>query len=466
MPPLRYPYRDNSGVGISRVIPTSGLLDDFAIRRVHVYGTLVLDMVTSKPIDLLADRTADTVADWLKKHPGTEVVCRDRAGAYAEGIRIGAPDAVQVADRWHLWHNLAEAVEKTVARHRADLRLPVEEAEDVDVVTAGIDEYARAASEPIDGRLVTRTRERHAAVRQLASQGMSISAIGRKLSLDRRTVRRFARATEVEELLTKAESRVSLLDEFKPHLHERFNAGCTDAARLTREIALLGYRGSDKTVRRYLQPLRSARDPLPSGPTAPSVRQATGWLTRHPDRLTDDERTALEALLERSPALATTRDLVHDFAEIMVERRGRDLGAWMTAVDANGDRALRSFVTGLRRDLDAVTAGLTLPYSSGPVEGHVNRIILWNLRCQGHSRLRWLTGTIGSRVTVGGAPISRGVVPVGVGTSISRSRRLSRAVCPSSTAARSSSLSGIAASMRWRLSLASNSCPLPDALGA
>ncbi|GAF51514.1 hypothetical protein RW1_121_00010 [Rhodococcus wratislaviensis NBRC 100605] len=230
-------------------------IDDFAIRRGHVYGTLVLDMVTSRPIDLLADRTSDTVADWLKEHPGTEVVCRDRAGAYAEGIRIGAPDAVQVADRWHLWHNLAEAVEKTVTRHRADLRLPAEDAENVDVVnvdvvTAGVDEVLHAESEPIDGRLVTRTRERHAAVRQLISQGMSISAIGRNLSLDRRTVRRFARATEVEELLTKAESRASLLDEFKSHLHERFNAGCTDAARLTREIALLGYRGSDKTVRR------------------------------------------------------------------------------------------------------------------------------------------------------------------------------------------------------------------------
>jgi hypothetical protein len=193
------------------------------------------------------------------------VVSRDRAGAYAEGIRIGAPDAVQVADRWPLWHNLAGAVEKTVTRHRADLRLPVEDAENVDVVTTGVTEVLNAESEPIDGRLVNRTRERHTAVRQLASQGVSISAIGRKLSLDRRTVRRFARATEVEELLTKTESRASLLDEFKPHLHERFNAGCTDAARLTREIALLGYRGSDKTVRRYLQPLRSALNSLPSG---------------------------------------------------------------------------------------------------------------------------------------------------------------------------------------------------------
>ncbi|MBO8150793.1 transposase, partial (plasmid) [Rhodococcus erythropolis] len=128
-------------------------------------------------------------------------------------------------------------------------------------------------------------------------------------------------------------------------------------------------------------------NPLPSGPASPSVRQATGWLTRHPDRLSDDERTGLESLLERSPALAATRDLVQGFAEIMIERRGSDLGAWMTAVDANGDRALRSFVAGLRRDLDAVTAGLTLPYSSGPVEGHINRIKMLKRQMYGRANL-------------------------------------------------------------------------------
>lgn len=135
---------------------------------------------------------------------------------------------------------------------------------------------------------------------------------------------------------------------------------------LTREIAELGYRGSDKTVRRYLQPVRAAHQQQPSSPVGPSIRQATGWLARHPVRLTEDDRSQLDALLDRSPALVTTHRLVHDFAEIMTERRRSDLAAWMTAVDADGKPALRSFVRGLRRDFDAVAAGLTLPHAPAP----------------------------------------------------------------------------------------------------
>ncbi len=234
-------HRDNHRVGINRLIPISGLVDDFALRRGHVYGTVIIDIDTHRPIELLADRTADTLADWLRTHPGVEVVCRDRASAYAEAVRSGAPDAIQVADRWHLWHNLAQAVEKTVARHRAELQEPQPDPSDIDVKTA-----AEVPPVPVprpslpENPLTVRTRERYAAVQERLAAGASISAIGRALSLNRRTVRRFARATDVEQLLGKAGSRGSLLDEFKPYLHERFNAGHTDAAALTEQIKALG----------------------------------------------------------------------------------------------------------------------------------------------------------------------------------------------------------------------------------
>ncbi|WP_374107788.1 transposase [Rhodococcus sp. DMU2021] len=174
---------------------------------------------------------------------------------------------------------------------------------------------------------------------------------------------------------------------FESYLRERFAAGCTDAAVLAGEITERGYRGSAKTVRRFVHSLRTAQKLQPTPPAAPTVRQVTGWLTCRPDRLTDEDSRSLDEILTRSTALTAVGRHVRGFAAIMVERRGHDLIDWMSEVDGAGSPALRSFVAGLRRDLDAVTAGLTLEHDSGPVEGHVDRIKMLKRQMYGRANL-------------------------------------------------------------------------------
>lgn len=371
-------------------------VDDFALRRGHIYGTVLLDMDTHRPVDVLPGRDADPLAKWLQAHPGTEIICRDRAGAYSEGARAGAPDAVQVADRWHMWHNVGEAVDKTVTAHHACVRaaMTVETAPGAGVVSAAGPQpasNAEPAAEPagtavgpdgmldVCGRersLVNRTRERYAAVQQLLADGASLAEICRRLELERGTVRRFARATSLDELLVKAVNRTSLLDGYTQHLTARFTAGVTNAAVLHTELAALGFTGSVQTIRRWLHPLRTAAPaaPRPTRPTVPKPRHITRWIMTDPQHLTSDQRAGLADVLASCPELQAVAGHVRDFADLMNKHRGDRLPDWMQQVQADNLPALHSLVTGLRRDLAAATAGLTLTWSSGPVEGAVNRI--------------------------------------------------------------------------------------------
>jgi transposase len=303
------------------------------------------------------------------------VICRDRSGCYADGGTRGAPDAIQVADRWHLWHNLGEAAERAVARHRGCLRVPAPAS------AAGPAGDARppgtaSTGQPRSGRVPDRTRQRHAAIQQLLADGRSIRAICAELDLARTTVRRFARAADPEELLVNDGTgrRPSILAESGPCLIQRWNDGCTDAALLWREIRDRGYPGGYSHVRDYLAPLRTTTIAAARPPAPPNVREVTSWIMTRPRNLAPGEQARLAAILSSCPELTALSEHVRAFAQIMTERRGRDLETWMTAATASGQPDLRSFVTGLRRDQDAVTAGLTLPWNSGVVEGHVNRI--------------------------------------------------------------------------------------------
>ena len=351
-------------------------VDDFALRRGRVYGTVLVDVTTGRPVDLLPGREAETFAVWLRAHPGTAVICRDRAGAYAQGARRGAPGAVQVADRWHLWHNLAGHVDKEVSRHRGCLSEPEPPPPGGPGPAADLAQAAAAAAAAKMGnsRLVTRTRQRYEAIAARRAEGASIGSIARELGLSKATVRRFCRASSAGELLAKARDRPSILDDYKPYLHQRWNQAATSIGQLHAEITAMGYRGSYRTVRDYLAPFRAAGAAPPPRPAVPKTHDITGWILRHPDSLDATEQDKLSQIRARCPHLDALASHVAEFATILTTQHGERLDAWIAAADASDLPALHSFTTGLKADHDAVLAGLTLPYSSGTVEGNVNRI--------------------------------------------------------------------------------------------
>jgi len=285
---------------------------------------------------------------------------------------------IRVADRRHLWHNLAEHVEKTVARHRECLTAPE---------GSPIEAASPVAADAAEGRLLQRARHRYEAVQALRSQGLSVMAITRELGLARGTVRRFARATSVEDVLAVArDGRPSILDPFKQHLHQRWQEGIHSAAQLCAEIRALGYPGCYTTVRAYLQSFRTLATvpPVLLGP--PKVGQVTAWMLHHPDNRTADEQIRLKQVLPNCTHLAATARHVSTFGEMISSLHGDRLDNWISQVRADDLPHLHSFAAGLQRGRTAVLNGLTLHYSSGPVEGTVNRIKMIKRQMYGRAK--------------------------------------------------------------------------------
>ncbi|MGH3762527.1 ISL3 family transposase [Actinophytocola sp.] len=222
---------------------------------------------------------------------------------------------------------------------------------------------------------MARSTARFEQVQALKAQGKGIKPIMRELGLAKETVRKFYRATNVEEVTaTSRAGRPSMLDKFKPYLHERFNAGITNISALFREIREQGYRGSHGTVADYLAPFRVVGAAPPAKPAVPKVRHVTSWMLHHPDDLDEEQQLQLKQVRTTCPHLDATAGHVTEFAKILTNRHGEQLDEWMVAVEAHELPHLHRFVRGLRRDYDAVLNGLTLPYSSGAVEGNVDRI--------------------------------------------------------------------------------------------
>ena len=342
--------------------PTPPVLcvDDVALRRGHRYATMLIDAVTHRRIDVLADRKAATLADWLREHPGVEVVSRDGSAAYAEAIRQGAPQAVQVSDRWHLWHGLGAAVEKTVIAHSSCWRA-----------------HPCGPTRPLDER----TRARHVAVHELLAEGVGLLECARRLGWALNTVKRYARAATAEHLARPPRYGRTLVDPYRDHLRRRLAAQPDVAVTtLLAEIRELGYTGSANLLVRYLNQGRAATERA-----VPAPRRLVSWIMTRPADLPERECRHLRDLLSSCPHLTILAEHVRAFAGLLTDRRGAELEGWMSTVEASDLPALHAFIRGLRKDLPAVVAGLSLPYSNGPAEGVNTKVKLLKRQMYGRA---------------------------------------------------------------------------------
>ena len=400
----------------------------------------------------MPDRTAETFAQWLREHPGVELISRDRGGAYAEGGALGAPNAIQVADRWHLLKNLGDALISLFDQHRPAieqhlrlstvLTIPTQNLRD-----AAVSSLSGAPTNACDGALHTQPdqdasmapiiaavkqaetqsavqpaptpshsllskrkqeeqerrrqqrRARYEEVCKLRSQGYTLNAIADKVGFDRNTVRKWVRAPAFPERQPRT-PQSGLLDPFKPSILELWNAGCHTGTALLREAKARGYHGSRTLFFAYITQLRNASGLPPKkrkgvqakpicDPTqrVPSSRGSAALILSKPDALDETDKERLSRLQDAHADIATAINLAHEFATIVRRRQSDQLDGWLERTERTGIAPLVSFVKGIRRDYDAVKAGVTLAYNNGPTEGHINRLKMLKRQMFGRAKL-------------------------------------------------------------------------------
>jgi transposase len=377
---------DTSIVSTPRVLG----IDDWAWRKGQRYGTILCDLERGNVVDLLADRQADSVETWLRAHPGVEIITRDRASAYAEAARDGAPDAVQVADRWHLLRNLSEALRRVLESKHGVLGQAAKTA-----AASGIPPVETIAAPSPSATSETlhrleRTRQanrdrryaRYETVLELVRKGLSQKAISRTLGIDRRTVRRWSRADSFPERQTHR--RGSSVDDFAAYLEQRWQQGCHNGTQLWRELQAQGFRCGQSIVRQWVQswrPFRGRDDPqhVPKPTCAGSPRQTAWLLLEQPP----EAQPYLQELYRRAPELQSAADVAREFVRII---RERDAQAWNSWLRSAKGTPLARFAAHLQRDESAVLAALRLHWSNGPVEGQVHRLKLIKRQMYGRAK--------------------------------------------------------------------------------
>ena len=352
-------------------------IDDWSLRRGQRYGTIVVDLERHRMMDLIAERTADGTAAWLRAHPFVQVVSRDRGGSYAEGVRHCGRPMQQIADRWHLLKNLGDALEHLAARLQWGTLL----AETLPPLTADVPVSVMPL--PATLPLSPRQQERHAAIVQLHETGMSTRAMSRHLQLSRATVRRYVQGYQTQRA---RHPRASVLDPYRTVIFAQWQAGA-NAATIYQTIRAQGYVGQRSILRRLIHQWRQEGVSPTPRPRQRSPRDVRWLLARASERLTEEERAQRLTLLGAShEALATFR-LYHRFWAMLRDRTPQGLLLWLEQAERTTLPELRAFAAGVRRDLHAVQNGFREPWSQGMVEGFITKLKLVKRQLYGRAKL-------------------------------------------------------------------------------
>jgi transposase len=412
-------------------------VDDFALRRHHQYGTLLVDVEHHRMLDLWPERTAEPFVAWLsacERQP--EVICRDRGGAYADAARQAAPQAIQVADRFHLVRNAGDVLQRILARHAAAVRAltapaptdPADTASPAGCESAPHGCASQPAAQPACPTAGATTRERRRArydqVVALRAQGLSLTAVATQVGLSRPTIRKYLTAGTFPEWAPRR-TLLRTGSGYTMYLQQRWAEGCRDATVLWSELPARGFTGSLRMVQRAVarwRPRIRARGPrrrqppIPGGLSRParleaaesspgrvtqpldlppsrgiSPQQAAWLLLRHPDTLNNSEQVLRTQIVDISPEIRLARELLETFCTILKQREATHLDCWLQRAITSGIAELRGFAFGLKRDNDAVRAAATVVWSSGQVEGQITKVKLIKRQMYGRAKFELST---------------------------------------------------------------------------
>ncbi|PYD55353.1 transposase [Komagataeibacter xylinus] len=355
-------------------------VDDWAWRRGHHYGTIVVDLEKNDVIDLLPDREAATLAQWLQAHPGVEIIARDRAGAYADGCHRGAPSALQVTDRWHLLKNLSEAFVSILGRFTTTVRTLTRQLSASTTLseTSGTvrtqPEEAQTLIRPVSGeRRETLFNEALA----LKAEGHSIQAIATTIGVERKTVRRWFQRGHAPTWKRTVPTR-SILGPYISHLEKRWVEGCRNIRQLWRELVEQGFTGKYGTVRKWVTTRQGiSTKPVSSAYVSPPLGRKLARLLLADDPLSAGRQDGLlvPALLEAEPQLAVTLCWLRKMQNLLCKKEDTRKEGDLKALLEEGKTTLLSrLIPALERDAAAIEASLVTPWTTSPVEGQISRL--------------------------------------------------------------------------------------------